>query len=91
MSTHISRHAFRRMDQRGVSGQFLEQILDHADVERFANDNWRLYRVTKAIAQSLGNDRLARYAVIWSDDTAQVVTVVPIHSGRAGSYYRKRH
>jgi hypothetical protein len=91
MDHPISRHADRRMKQRGISWSFLTKILDNADVERPANDNCRLYRVTKDIARALGDDRLSKFAVIWSDDTGRVVTVVPIARGRAGARYRNRH
>jgi len=91
MDHQLSRHASRRMKQRGVATSFLFDILDNADVERAANDNCRLYRVTKSLARSLGNDRLSRFAIIWSDDTGQIVTVVPVVRGRAGAPYRKRH
>jgi hypothetical protein len=91
MDQQVSRHALSRMKQRGVSHGFLTEILDNADVERPANDNCRLYRVSRRLASSLGDDRLSRFAVIWSDDTGQIVTVVPIFGGRAGANYRKRH
>ena len=90
MNCQLSRHADRRMKQRGVSEAFLNDILENADVERPANDNCRLYRVTRRLARSLGDDRLARFSVIWSDDRGQVVTVVPVFRGRAGAPYRKR-
>ena len=79
------------MRQRGISSPFLAKILENANVERPASDNCRLYRVTKDLAEVLGDDRLAKFAVIWSDDHGLVVTVVPISRGRAGAAYRKRH
>jgi hypothetical protein len=78
------------MRQRGLSAPFLSRILENADVERPANDNCRLYRMTKNLARALGDDRLARFAVIWSDDSGRVVTIVPISRGRMGARYRKR-
>jgi hypothetical protein len=91
MDEQISIHATLRMRQRGISTPFLAKILNYANVERPANDNCRLYRVTKDLARALGDDRLARFAVIWSDDHGRVVTIVPISRGRVGASYRKRH
>jgi hypothetical protein len=91
MTQGISKHAILRMRQRGISASFLTRIFDNADVERPANDNCRLYRVTKDLARALGDDRLARFAVIWSDNCGQIVTVVCISRGRTGARYRKRH
>lgn len=90
MNYHLTRHATRRMQQRGVSTTFLNAILENADVERPANDNCRLYRVTRRLARCLGDDRLARFSVIWSDDNGEIVTVVPVFQGRAGAPYRRR-
>lgn len=85
----ISSHAGLRMQQRGVSVSFLRQILENADIERSAGDNCRLYRVTREQARSVGNDRLARFAVIWSDDSGRIVTVVPMARNHSGSRYRR--
>jgi len=90
METDLSNHAKRRMKDRGIGREYLDLILDHADIERPANGNCRLYRVTKRMAQTLGDERLARFAVIWSDDGGHVVTAVPIACGRAGARYRRR-
>ncbi|MFT3810756.1 MAG: hypothetical protein QM698_12625 [Micropepsaceae bacterium] len=90
MRLEISDHASRRMRQRGVNMAFLERLLACADIERPANDNCRLYRVSRKLAQSLGDERLARFAVVYSDQTGKYVTVAPIHSGRKGVIYRRR-
>jgi hypothetical protein len=90
MEPEISRHASLRMAQRGISHDFISSILDNANIERPANDNCRLYRVSADLAHALGDDRIGRFAVIWSDDYGQVVTVLPIWQGRAGASYRKR-
>lgn len=90
METILSHHAARRMKQRGICADFLAKILEHADIERPANDNCRLYRVTKRAAQKIGDDRLARFAVIWSDDSGMVVTVARLREGRPGRAYRHR-
>ena len=91
METHITCHAQMRMKQRGISSAFLTKILDNADVERASTDNCRLYRVSRTLARALRDDKLGRFAVIWSDDCGRVVTVVPIHSTRAGAPYCRKH
>ena len=91
MGIRVSKHASLRMQQRGVSEAFVLKILNNANVERPANDNCRLYRITPDLASALGDDRLGRYVVIWGDDTGEVVTVAPIYRGRAGAKYRKRY
>lgn len=91
MDIQVSAHARRRMQQRGVSPTFLAKLLDNADVERPSSRNCRLYRVTRERAGALGDEKLGRFAVIWSDDGGKVVTVLPIAAGRGGSYYRRKH
>ena len=91
MIDRLSNHAQQRMQQRGVSAGLLERILENADVERAAGDNCRLYRVARNKARALGDEKLARFAVIWSDDSGAVVTVLPIAAGRSGSRYRRTH
>lgn len=87
----FSQHCQMRAAQRGVDHRFMEAILTNADVESPAGDNCRLLRVSRAKARNLNlDDRLGRYALIWSDDHAQVVTVLPVHSGRSGRRYRAR-
>ncbi len=75
----LSRHARTRCAQRGVRPDFLTHILEHADIHRPAGGNCRLERVSrqKALALNL-DDKLGRYAVIVSDTTAEIVTVMPI-------------
>lgn len=89
--TH-SKHSEKRSAQRGVTGVFVEAILTHADIEQPIGDNCRLMRVSRHQSVKLNiDDRLGRYALIWSDDTARIVTVMPIHEGISGRRYRKQH
>lgn len=86
-----SEHSQKRGAQRGATGAFIEAILKHGDIERPIGDNCRLVRVSRQRSQSLNiDDRLGRYAVILSDDTARIVTVMPLHDGAAGRRYRRR-
>ena len=88
----LSGHADRRCKERGVSSALLQAIIDHADVEADAGDGCRLLRVRRQTAVALRiNDRLHRFAVIWSERNGRVVTVLPLHSGHSGRRYRKVH
>lgn len=76
----LSRHALKRCAQRGIRPDFITAILEHADIQRPAGRNCRLERVSLAKAQALNlDDRLGRYALIVSDTTAEIVTVMPLH------------
>ena len=75
----MTQHALQRCQERGLRNSFVQAILDHADLDEAAGDNCRRLRVSYARARHLNvDDSLARYAVIWSDDNARVVTVLPI-------------
>jgi hypothetical protein len=86
----MSKHADRRRKQGGVNMKLLSAIFENADVDVPIGSNCRLLRVHKQTAAGLRlGDRLKRHAIIWSDDAAQIVTVIPLRSGRRGSRYRK--
>lgn len=90
--TTLSSHAERRCQNRGVRHNLVAAILQHADVDTVIGDDCRLLRVHRRTANALAlDDRLARYAVIWSDTNARIVTVLPVHQGRRGRRYRKTH
>ncbi len=87
-----SGHRKKRAAQRGVTDRFVDAILMHADIERPIGDNCRLMRVSRRHSRKLNiDDRLGCYALIWSDDTARIVTVMPVHDGVSGKRYRKQH
>lgn len=87
-----SEHSQTRASQRGVTARFVDDILIHADVEHPIGDNCILLRVSRQRSARLNiDDRLGRYALIWSDDTARIVTVMPLHDGPAGRRYRRKH
>ena len=87
-----SEHSSRRAAQRGLTDRFVQTILVHADIERPIGDNCRLMRVSRRRSRKLNiDDRLGRYALIWSDDTARIVTVMPVYDGVNGRRYRKQH
>lgn len=88
------RHSFHsqmRSAQCGVSNRFVGAILTYADVDRPIGGNCRLLRVSRKRSAALNiDDRLGRYALIWSDTTARIVTVMPLHEGAAGRRYRRQ-
>lgn len=87
-----SEHSMKRAAQRGATDRFVQAILVHADIESPVGDNCRLMRVSRRRSRKLNiDDRLGRYALIWSDDSARIVTVMPIHDGVSGRRYRKQH
>lgn len=90
MNLNLSHHAEVRMKERGIDRVLLKRILEHADIERPTVGNSRLYRVTKQTSQALGDERMSRFAVIWSDDTGKIVTVVRHEEGNGGAMYRRR-
>jgi hypothetical protein len=76
----LSQHARIRCAQRGITPDFLAAILEHADIQRPAGSNCRLERVSRKRARALNlDDRLSRFAVILSDSSAEIVTVMPLH------------
>ncbi|HHX89581.1 MAG TPA: hypothetical protein GX700_07370 [Paracoccus sp.] len=88
----LSGHARIRCQQRGIPATFVAEILDHADVDHPIGDNCRLLRVSRSRARVLNRgDRLGRYALIWSDRTGRIVTILPMLEGRRGARYRRGH
>ncbi len=86
-----SRHSNRRSAQRGITKRFINALLANADVDRPIGGNCRLLRVSRQRSAALNiDDRLGRYALIWSDNTAQIVTVMPLHNGASGRRYRRQ-
>ncbi len=93
---NISRHAFQRTQQRGVPLALLENILDYHDHDSEVGDDCRVLRVSRkaalAFAAQGGDrqvaDRLPGIAVVWSDKTNRVVTVIHDTGNRAARRYR---
>ena len=75
----MTQHALQRCQARGLRNSFIQEIFKHADLDEAAGNNCRRLRVSAERARRLNiDDNLSRYALIWSDDTARVVTVWPI-------------
>lgn len=92
----MSQHARLRSQQRGIPLSLVENILDHHDREAAVGDDCRVLRVSRAAARSFavagGNwqtaERLPRVAVVWSDRTSRVVTVIHDGANRTARRYR---
>lgn len=79
----LSRHAQRRCQQRGITRQVLWILLDHHDLDRDVGGNCRVLRMSRKRARVTSLDfdpqiagRLERLAVIMSDETGEIVTVM---------------
>lgn len=85
----ITKHARRRIGQRGITRDFLEDLLAHADRESDVGGGVVALSVTPNRASLLNiGDKLHRFAVLVSGDGA-VVSILPLHGGRRGSGYRR--
>ena len=87
----LSKHAEKRSQQRGAKPELIELVLNHADIEVPVGSNCQALRVSRRTARGLNlGDRTHRYAVIVSDDTDEIVTILPTERGRRGARYRRR-
>jgi hypothetical protein len=78
-----TRHALRRMRQRGVRQDFLDLLLANADREIDVGGGSTMYRVSRQAAAAMRcDDRLARFGAILSHDGA-LITVMPIDRRRS--------
>jgi len=92
----LTAHAAIRANQRGVPHHLIDVLIENADIDAPIGSGCRLLRISRqrlrdrAVRQAIGAeaDRMARLAIIWSDDAAAVVTVLHHHEGRAGKRYR---
>ena len=87
----LSRHALTRSQQRGITMQLIEQILENADVEKNVGGNCTLIRVSKRKAKAIRADQLSKVAIIWSEHHAQIVTAIHLREGPHGRRYRSNH
>jgi hypothetical protein len=85
----VSHHAACRIQQRGINDAFLKALVQHADTETYIGNNCVSLRVARQTAADLGNEKLAKFAVIWSDNNDQFVSVLPIKRGASGRIYRR--
>ncbi|WP_136057756.1 hypothetical protein [Candidatus Halocynthiibacter alkanivorans] len=75
-----------------MTRHFLDVLVEHANVDHPIGGNCNLLRVSSRQARRLNSDdRLGKYALIWSEDTGTIVTVMPLHRGKGGARYRRQN
>lgn len=87
----LTHHAKIRCAQRGIQKTFLSMLMSISDIEIPIGNNCRLLKVS--YQKALGHrqrDKLCKYAVIFSDTSNVIVTVMPIHLSKAGNHYRRK-
>lgn len=95
----LTRHGAARAAQRGVNGETLAALIAWADVEAPVGGGCTALRLSRRrladrdLRAALGPcaDRLSALAVVLSDDTGEVVTVLHPRAGAAGRRYRRAH
>jgi hypothetical protein len=92
-----SAHARRRARQRGIPDEMVTALLRYADREVDVGSDCVALRISRRmlrndpeIHQSLGQrrERLTGIVVVWSNESARIVTVLR-DTGRAGRRYRR--
>ncbi|WP_374576432.1 DUF4258 domain-containing protein [Phenylobacterium sp.] len=95
----LSKHAAIRANQRGITHQMIEDVLSNADVEAPVGGGCTVLRVSKQRLRdrtlkghvTTRPEKLASLALVWSDEAAEVVTLLVDHGGAKGRRYRARH
>jgi hypothetical protein len=88
---NISRHAQRRMGQRGVTRRRLAEFLEHADKEAHVGSGSTAIRVSRKTAETQNlDDSLCNFAAIIGHD-GTLVTIIPMRPGRNSRRYRGRN
>jgi len=80
-----------------VPDRLIALVMDHHDIEFDINDDCRLLRLSRKMAVAVAmseqapsdGTKLASFALIHSDRTGCVVTVLRDHAGRSGRRYRR--
>ena len=91
----LSEHAARRANQRGVPHDLIDLVIANADIDEPAGSGCSVLRISRvrltALRPHLGAtaDRLQNLALIWSERTASVVTILRDHGGASGRRYRR--
>ena len=92
----FSLHARQRSQQRGIPLSLVENILELYDCDAEAGDDCRVLRVSRNAARNFaaaGGDRqiierLSGIAIVRSDRTSRIVTVIRDGRNRAARRYR---
>jgi hypothetical protein len=94
----MSRHAITRASQRGIPHALVDALIRHCDVETPAGDGCTVLRLSRSrfndsdLKQTMGSkvDRLKTLALVWSEASCEVVTVLHQY-GADGRRYRRAH
>lgn len=95
----MSQHASTRANQRDITRQMISDLIDFADVEHPAGDGCVVLRVSRrrladrALRAELhcNPDKLTTLALVWCEDSAEIVTVLLDYGGAKGRRYRRAH
>jgi hypothetical protein len=92
-----TQHIERRQQQRGVPRRLIDLILAHHDVDLEAGGGCRIFRVSR---RALGGstmpgtrqdiERLGRLALVYSETSGRLVTVMHVCAGSQGRRYRRQ-
>jgi hypothetical protein len=89
LDVKLTKHARRRIGQRGITNRFLNALLMHANTEVSVGGGVVALSVTPSRAQNLNiDDKLHRYTALVSDNGA-LISVIPLHPGHRGRVYRR--
>ena len=89
LSVKLTKHARRRIGQRGITNRFIKALLTHANSEVSVGGGIVALSVTRSRAQNLNiDDQLHRYTALVSDN-GTLVSVIPMHLGPRGRVYRR--
>jgi hypothetical protein len=95
----LSNHASIRANQRGITHQMIEDLVAHADVEAPVGGGCTVLRVSRERLRDRSfkaqvvtrPEKLGALALVWSEEAAEVVTLLIDHGGSKGRRYRARH
>lgn len=95
----LSSHAKLRANQRGITHKMIGDVIAYADIEAPAGSGCTVLRVSRerlkdrALKAELAcnPDKLSSLAIVWSEDSAEIVTVLIDHGRAKGRRYRKPH
>ncbi|MFQ5783228.1 MAG: hypothetical protein ACE5H8_00205 [Alphaproteobacteria bacterium] len=89
--SHMTRHALRRLQQRGIPSEAVQLIDEHGDIELNAGRGCISMQISRRKTASLMADgyapglveRAANLVVIRCEETGHIVTVLHVHGQRA--------
>ena len=81
----LTKHAEKRMNQRGAKHDFVEELITNADIETPVGGGCLMLRVSPERAnQCRHRDKIARFGVIMCGSTEQIITVAAVYKNHFG-------